>query len=507
MQTLKSGHQLKIKPRNGATFDLTFSGIVQPAIRTQTTVGPFTVDREYAITKNGTVEISISDPLGVESFDADSMPPASDYPAGHEIMVNGAMVKSDGARWSRSLDYSPNWNNIIGALGDSRMNNAGKNGTSENIGPLHWACMMSGQRLSFQTRYNFGVGGYTTQDIIDNTLSPACLSETSSFFVLAGTNDRATMTRAQTISNIETIVDRLIASGKDVYLMAEFPRGDAAFTPTYRLSSQQLLDHLAVRDHILSMRGRNNLFICDAWNDLAVRASATGDIKTGLSIDGLHQNTRGAYYASKSIAAQIIARHPVAPSVAPSSNVAGGVWLNANPMLDGSTAGSLGTGGSGSIGTSWQGSTGSTVGGITRVYSKTAEGYQQVVIGGTAASGSNPQMDILRQTGLQTSITPGSEVYAVGEIDVAANASNIIAVQIGVMVTKADASVEYVWDGELYTSASPIPTEAFSGVWKTEPITVPAGATDVRLMARVYGVSSAACSGTVIVRSLGLRYV
>ena len=402
---------------------------------------------------------------------------------------------------------TPAWNNLIGALGDSRLNNAGKDGTSENIGPLHWACMMSGQRLSFQTRYNFGVGGYTTADIIANTLSPACASLPSSMFVLCGTNDRATLTLSQTIANIETIVAKLVQSGKDVYLMAELPRGDATFTPTYTLTGQQLLDHLAVRDYILSMRGRHKVYVCDPWPDCALRTSTSGGILTGITIDGLHQNTRGAYLMSKCIAAQIIGRYPVAPIFQPVTNAAGSVWLNTNPMLDGSATVPLGsTGGSGVAGTGWTEGVGSTIGGITRVYSKTAEGYQQIVIGGTAASGSDPQMDLLRQTGLQSVITAGRDVYAVAEMSLAANNSNLIALQLGIQVTKADTTNQYVWDGELYTSASLLPTDAISGVWKTEPITVPAGATDVRLMIRAYGVTSSACAGTVVVKSCGLRY-
>lgn len=408
-----------------------------------------------------------------------------------------------------SLQYAEKYqtkNNLIGAIGDSRLANSGKDGISENIGPLHWACMLSGQRLSFQTRYNFGVGGYSTQDIIDNTLKPACESEPSNFFVLCGTNDRVLYTAAQSIANIETIVYSLLAAGKVVYILAETPRGNTSFSPTYTLSASQLIDHMAVRDYILSLRGRKNVFVIDCWKDTCSRASTSGEIITSATLDGLHPNTTGAYLVGKNIADQIVAANPVAPAAAPVNNTSGNIWLNTNPILDGTGGSSFGTGGSGVLATGYSGSTGSTVGGITRVYSKTAEGYQQVVIGGTAASGSNPQLDLLRQTGLQTSVIAGKSIYAVGEFSLAAGQTNLTSLQLGIMVTKADSSIQYVWDGEVYNSTSPLPAVTISGVWQTEPILVPGGTTDVRLMVRAYGTTSSTCSGTVVIKSLGIRY-
>jgi len=425
--------------------------------------------------------------------------------AGTHAVGNGVLMVSDGNHWFRPSFYTSTWNNLIGALGDSRLHNAGVGGVSENRGPLHWACMMSGQRLTFSTAYNFGVGGYTTADIVANTLDLACMSLPSSMFVLCGTNDRTSLTLAQTIANIETIVTKLVNSGKDVYIMAELPRGDTTNT-SYRYSAAQLAAHVMVREYILNMRGRNNVFVCDAWNDTAVRTSTTGDIQLGITIDGLHPNAKGAYLAGKCIAAQIIARHPIAPSFTPVSNSQPNIWINANPILDG-TAGNVvsASGGSGVMATSWTSGVGSTVGGITRTYSKTTEGYQQIVIGGTAG-GSNPYADVIRQTGLNSIITANSYVYAVGELSVAAGQTNITGISVGIMVVYADASSHYVWDGDRYNDASIITTDAFSGVYKTQSILVPAGATEVRLILRVYGVSSAASTATITVKSLGMRY-
>lgn len=399
----------------------------------------------------------------------------------------------------------PKKNFLIGSLGDSRMNNAGHDGTSENVGPLHFACVLAEQRLSFRTKYNFSVGGINSQDIIDTYLTPACESEPSSFLVLTGTNDRVNMTVAQTIANIETIVSRLIEAGKDVYLLAELPRGNSSY-PTYRLSAAQLKAHYEVREWILSQTGRPNLYVIDAFSRVGVRTSTTGDIRLDCTIDGLHPNTLCSYEIGDEIAKAIKANYPVAPSILPAQNYVGGVWLTANPMLDG-TGGTFGVGGSGSMAAGFSAGHGSTVGGITQLYSKTTEGYQQIVLGGTAASGSNPQLDLLRQTGLQSIIPAGTYVEAIAEIQAMSGITNISSIQVGIMVVKADASIEYVWDGDRYTSTatSTLPSTGIKGVWRSEPILVPAGATDVRLLFRVYGVNSSASSGTIIVKSLGLR--
>jgi hypothetical protein len=239
---------------------------------------------------------------------------------------------------------------------------------------------------------------------------------------------------------------------------------------------------------------------------VSIRNSTTGDVRLDCTIDGLHPNTLCSYEIGDEIAKVIKANYPVAPSILPAQNYVGGVWLSANPILDG-TGGTFGVGGSGSMATGFSAGYGSTVGGITQLYSKTTEGYQQIVLGGTAASGSNPQLDLLRQTGLQSVIPAGTYVEAIAEIQAMSGITNISAIQVGIMVTKADASIEYVWDGDRYTSTatSTLPSTGIKGVWRTEPILVPAGATDVRLLFRVFGVNSSASSGTIIVKSLGLR--
>jgi hypothetical protein len=510
--TLKAGYQLVIDIANGdssTTFDYSVSGATVrdngKAWKSDRVIGPFTEDVTYSVTYSGLPEIFITQPNGQREYPAESAPSIDSLNAGDSVVIDGVQHFASGGKLVAVGD-APVKNRIIGMLGDSRANNSGKNGISENIGPLHWACMVSRQRLTFHSAYNFSTGGYTTKEIIDNHLDDACACPAGSMYVLAGTNDRTAMGPLQTIANLSKIVDRLVAAGKDVYIESELPRGDTTFT-SYRLTAAQLNDHLQVHRWILSLTGKQRVYPIDSWPVTAVSGSATGDALLGITIDGLHPNAKGAYLVgAKGVAAQIVAKYPDAPSVLPVAIDDQVAWINANPMLTGTGGTVSGAGGSGSIATSYKTAVGSTVGGITRVYSKTVEGYQQVIIGGTASSGTNPQMDIMKVDGLKTSIPDGSRVYAVADMELAASSSGLTSLQLGVHVVTSGAQNVYVWDGERYDTTSLMPADKISGTWMTQPIDVPVGATAVNLLVRCYGVTSGASAGTVTVKSLGIRF-
>lgn len=510
--TLKAGNQLYIDIANGdisTTFDYTVSGAGVSdngkAWKSDRIVGPFIVDASYMITYSGSLSVYTVMPDGRREYQAEQSPPVSSLSAGQSVVIDGVQHFASGGKLVAVGD-APVKNRIIGMLGDSRSNNAGKGGISENIGPLHWACMVSRQRLTFHSAYNFSTGGYTTKDIIVNHLDAACACPAGSMYVLAGTNDRVSMTPLETIANLSIIIDRLVAAGKDVYIESELPRGDTTYT-SYRLSAAQLDAHMQVHRWVMSLAGKQRVYPIDSWPVTEVSGSATGDAIPGATIDGLHPNTMGAYLiGSKGIAAQIVAKYPVAPSVLPVAVGDTVPWINTNPLLTGTGGTVSGAGGSGSLATSYKTSVGSTVGGITRVYNKTVEGYQQVVIGGTASSGANPQLDILKVDGLKASIPDGSRVYAVADMELAAGQAGLTSLQLGVHVVTADAQNLYVWDGERYDTTSQLPTDKLSGVWMTQPIDVPAGATAVNLLVRCYGVTSGTSAGTVTVKSLGIRF-
>lgn len=92
-------------------------------------------------------------------------------------------------------------------------------------------------------------------------------------------------------------------------------------------------------------------------------------------------------------------------------------------------------------------------------------------------------------------------------MELAASSSGMSSLQLGIHVVTAAAQNIYVWDGERYDTTNLMPTDKISGVWMTQPIDVPVGATAVSLLVRCYGVTSGASEGTVIVKSLGVRSI
>lgn len=403
-------------------------------------------------------------------------------------------------------------NNKVAIFGDSRTNNCITVNGMENCGYIFWGRFLSKNKVDFRKEYEFGTGGDTTFDMLAR-IEEVVASPCGTVVILGGTNDRVTYTGEQTIANLDTMVNRFVSKGKVVILYAELPRGNTAFTPSYVLSAAQTAEHMKVVNWCLNQKNRYGVYVVNAWPNMADPASTTGNIKTGQSIDGLHLNTLGAYNAGLPLADVFNFLFPTYEARLPFNNSdvynastnPSGIWLNTNPMLDGTT-GTPATGGTGAIATGYKGANSSGASGITRTYSKTSQGYQQVVLSGTA-SGSVPDLDLLRMDGFETILTAGKKVEVVADIEVAAGSSNLLSVEAGLLIINADASNSHWYDGDKYDDLSFYPTVATSGVLKTDPITIPVGATSIRLRLHCYSVASAAVSATIIIKSIGLRYV
>lgn len=403
-------------------------------------------------------------------------------------------------------------NNKVAIYGDSRTNNCVTVNGLENCGYIFWGRFLSRNKVDFRKEYEFGVGGDTTFDMI-NRIDEVLQSPCGTVVILGGTNDRVTYTAEQTIENLDKMIKLFVAKGKVVVLYAELPRGNAAFSPAYILTTAQLIEHMKVVNWCLNQKNRYGVYVVNAWPNMADPASTTGNIKTGQSIDGLHLNTLGAYNAGSPLADVFNFLFPTYEARLPfnnsdiynSSTNPTGTWLNTNPMLDGTT-GTPAAGGSGSMATGYKGANSSGASGITRTYSKTAQGYQQVVLSGTA-TGSNPDLDLLRLDYAEGALTAGRKVEVVADIEVAAGSSNLLSVEAGLTMVLADTSNFHWFDGDKYDDLSLYPAVATNGVLKTDPITIPAGFTSIRLRVHCFSVSSAAVSATIIIKSLGLRYV
>lgn len=410
-----------------------------------------------------------------------------------------------------NMKMVPN-NNKVAIFGDSRTNNCVTVNGFENCGYIFWGRFLSKNKVDFRKEYEFGVGGDTTFDML-NRIDEVLQSPCGTIVILGGTNDRVTYTAEQTISNLDTMIKKLIKKGKVVVFYAELPRGNTAFTPSYVLTTAQLTEHMKVVNWCLDQKNRYGVYVVNAWPLMADPVATTGNIKTGQSIDGLHLNTLGAYYAGIPLAETFNLLFPTYEARLPFNNSdiynastnPSGIWLNANPMLDGTT-GTPATGGTGPVATGYKGANSSGASGITRTYTKTTQGYQQVVLSGTAG-GSGPDLDLLRMDGFETILTAGKKVEVVAEIEVSSGSSNLLSVEAGLLIVNADASNSHWYDGDKYGDLSPYPTVATSGILKTDPITIPVGATSIRMRLHCYSVGSAAVSATIIIKSFGLRYV
>lgn len=405
-------------------------------------------------------------------------------------------------------------NNLIAVLGDS-ITAAVSNLTAgiENYGYLGNALRMSGQRFVHRLSDNYGVGGNTTLQMKDR-VAAVIASGVGTCIVMGGTNDRgsANLSQEETIQNLKDIRDQLIAGGVFVVLVIAPPRGDTTYTNN-RLAGSRLGDHLAIRKRLLVEGPKDGCVVVDAWPLLAEPTSTTGDIKVGYTSDGLHPNTRGAYFIGKAIAAKLIQIMPPM-DILPMSNT--DVFhatenplghASVNPKMLG-TGGSSGTGGTGPLADGWSGTNASGTTGVTRTYSKvtTPTGdWQQCVIGGDAAT-SAAAIDIGRQIGLHTNMVPGQQYEVVGEYEIDSGAVNVLSLQLGIVVTDGSGTVT-LWDGDRYTNDSPLSGEAEAGVMRTPRVVCPASPTDARIRLTCYMSTNGAPSATIRFRNIALQPV
>lgn len=369
------------------------------------------------------------------------------------------VVFSDGVARAASRSAVP----LVGFLGDSRVWQGHSsdsallfpNSSMTNYGIPYHVTMMTGGRVDFPYRLNFGVGGITTAEIISSTfaqiaatpgrvphpnavanygnmtpLAAMIASPASIVGYLCGTNDVDASVPAATIqANDLTIITALQKAGKTVIVLNDMPRGDATYTGM-RFSAAKLGIHFAVSRFLRSLR-IPNVFVADTFSALVNPASTTGDMIVGASRDGLHENFSGAFIMAQAIA-------PIVNTLVPPVNRLRG--SNADLFDANNPKGSLprnplmiGTG------TASPANWGPTVpAGITAAYSyitgSRGENRLQVVLSGTpSANGSFRLVNSYPTAG----IAAGSVLQAAGDIQVATSASGYTAIRLELNTTDA----------------------------------------------------------------------
>ncbi|MGV6475353.1 SGNH/GDSL hydrolase family protein [Azotobacter vinelandii] len=395
-------------------------------------------------------------------------------------------------------------NNKIAFGPDSRSANCvGTAGglTLENYGYIHWALMLSRQCAVLENPLvdNWGIGGNTSRDFKGRYAPLLAATEADTIILTGPTNDRgsANMSAWESIDNYTGIIDNILKVGKEVILLCDTPRGDTSFTGQ-ALAGDQLTAHQIVRQWMLSQDNGGSILVADPYPDWVDAVSASAYARLGYTHDGLHPTPTGAYYMGKALAGALtrkFAGREVA-SIATNADLfsaanPNGSMVN-NPMVRNTgTNGTLGTGGAGTIAQYWSGTNAGGASGITRTYDFTEDGVQSCVLSG-AAAGTAAACDILRQTGLHTTLVPGATYEAFADIEVDAGTANFSSLQLGIEVTDPVNGTQRYWDGDRYLGTMVLPAVAYNGVLRVPKIVIPSGATAASLRLTAYAVDSAA---------------
>lgn len=410
-------------------------------------------------------------------------------------------------------------NRSVALFGDSRTNQCSGSTGWRNNGYIHWLRFLTGQRfdVKFDTSLgvyatqpadssgtpspvhdNFGVSGNTTTQMLDRCDKMLAATSAGTFIVFGGVNDRLTgISYATSVTNMSTIIDKLLAAGRFVILVAEMPTGDAANTGN-RLSTTALLrDHIRFHQWVLDQRNRPGVIVVDIWPAIADNSGTSttvADVRSGTCYDGRHPQMNGAYLIARALQPAIEALFPPLPILPASpsdtydaSNNPFGC-LAANPMMAGS-GGSLGTNCTGTIAASWQAAGGSGTTGATATYSKQSDGFgnpvQRAVIAGTATgSASVCYFDLLRTASFHASCLPGDIIEGVAGLSVASGATGLISLGLRLEVT-VDGVQTYIMDGDQRTAGQYLPGGGFSGIFRTPRFQVPAGASLTSAVAKI----------------------
>lgn len=401
----------------------------------------------------------------------------------------------------------------IAIFGDSRtrQNHSTDNKVIRTIGYAYWAAMALNSRVDFPPALNFGINGDTTSGMRVR-LGPVLASDADVVVMLAGTNNwGAGITIDQTIADMQAMIASIRDAGKLVVLVCEAPRGDTTF-PLRRLTTSQLANHIQWRQWLLDQRFMRGVYTTDAWADLAVPGSTTGDAIVGMFYDGLHPAQLGARAIGTALAATLATIFPSAASDLAASNA--DVYdavnnpygsLTPNPMLDG-TGGTVNAGVTGQVATSLQ--VAAPPSGLSIAASKVTTGnkvWQQLVITGTPAA--NASIDIMRMDAVPANIGANDTIYGSAEIQVDSGGSGYQSLQFGTRTTHTTAgTVVYQWGDP--DATIPPPTTDYGGAIQT-PLAVMPGevSTTARLKFYITVANGVAVNLTIRVRAMALRKV
>lgn len=408
-------------------------------------------------------------------------------------------------------------NNLVFQLGDSREDYgddtvAGVT-TQYVMSIAGWLEGMTGQRVQCPPKYNYGVAGYTTSDVIANTLTLAVNSPAATGILLIGTNDRggANRTLASSIANITTILDALYAARKTIILISELPRdGITAEQAAIALEFAKWLRTVAFK--------RPGVVGVDAWaglsNPLSTDATATRNV--AMYKDGAHLNGAGAFAVAKACAPAINAIFPPVDLLVSNNfdrydatNTPGGNLLT-NGIADGTT-GTVGTGtytGT-AVPLTWRVDTAAGTGISVALEKGTLQGglpSEKFTLSGSASSTSATRAVYFTSANFAASLNAGDIIEAMAQMEVLANPGSYNGFSLELVLTDGG-GVTTTSNLARDISSTYMPVEAWALPIRTAQRVVPSGVTDARVILRVTFPQTVAQTGVFSFGRVSVRKV
>lgn len=433
---------------------------------------------------------------------------ASGVTAARAIIGTGGISVTNGTGAAGDITISgsgavagENKRNRIAFIGDS-ITAAGKNpGSTTQFyrnarGYMTWLNFYCGQCFETDTSLNFGVGGYSTTDVIAQ-LSAIVTAAPDVVTVLIGTNDLpGSRTVASITADLNTIYQTLGAAGIKVVAIPILPRAGSAGSDWTGLTTAETTvarNKLnAVNNYIRRYNLSNptyKIIVAETYKYDVDYASATGDPLTGRRVDGLHPNIPGHERIGWGLFESL-------QSILPSFSY--GQWLTPSDVFDATnntrgnlltngflagTGGGVGSGTSGSVAASWGLSrSGSN---ITAVASKqtlgadgSTAGAQRIVASTTGTSGTGTLETITLTQTISANIAAGDTVVAACNLSGSTlSGNNLVSSQLRLSNAGGTSQNSYGLAGTGLTDL--MPTIPYAGLVSTDPLTLPTGVTSV----------------------------
>lgn len=399
----------------------------------------------------------------------------------------------------------------------------------QTVGAVHWANFLSGGRAVLEPADMIARNGEWTGPMLWNGIDYPGLGSRVDRLLATGVghvvmvaptaNDRNAWSAAQSIANLTAIVDRIVGAGMLLTILLDYPHGAAAYT-VMRLSNTAAspqLDHWSVVNRwLLTLHGQRGIRVVDTPAILGDLTSAEGQAAAGVTIDGLHLSTQGAYQVGRVLAREWRRIYPLG-GVLPFGQAerAGQAGVNPAALLStqpyfGGTGGTLGSGATGQIGTGW---TTVLAAGVSGAYAKvTTSGFggrsyvdedgpatkdwQQVTLSGTA--GGTADVILLRQT-----VTPtiGDVLRAMAEIEVDPGTTGFSG--IGLYIFHSGSGQQIRAFGTPPTGlADPWPAQGLAGIMRTPRWTADSAQCYLQLSAKP--INGATVAATIRVRGMAM---